>query len=122
MIKNISAGKNIAVNGGIVSSLYFGSSGVGAGNMRYNPNSQNIEVFDGNVWQQMPSAYTTIELTNEVNDLLDWARKKRDEEMNWQNLAENNKAVKIALDNLEEARRQLEITTKLVKEHEQTTS
>jgi hypothetical protein len=40
----------------------------------------------------------------------------------WQSLATDNKAVKIALDNLEQARQQLDITAKLAREYEQTTS
>jgi hypothetical protein len=45
-----------------------------------------------------------------------------EKEQEWQKLAESNKAVKIALDNLEEARRQLSITAELAREYEQTTS
>jgi hypothetical protein len=40
--------------------------------------------------------------------------------MMWQSLAKDNKAVKIALDNLEQARQQLDITAKLSREYETT--
>jgi hypothetical protein len=61
-----------------------------------------------------------VGLNGEAESLLDWARERRNEEMMWQNLAKDNKAVKIALDNLEQARRQLDITSKLAREHETT--
>ena len=40
----------------------------------------------------------------------------------YENLAKTNQAVKIALDNLEQARQQLNITATLAREYEQTTS
>ena len=82
----------------------------------------DIEVFNGNVWQQLSSSYGTVSLDQDVLDIVQWARKKRDDELAWKNLANDNKAVKIALDNLEQARQQLDITVKLAREYEQTTS
>jgi hypothetical protein len=82
--------------------------------------NQNIQVFDGSSWINMTQSIGSVGLTPEAESLLDWARKKRDEEMMWQSLANENKAVKIALDNLEQARRQLDITAKLAREYETT--
>ena len=64
--------------------------------------------------------YASIGLSGEAEALLDWARQKRDEEYQWKALSEKNKAVKIALDNLEEAKRQLDVTAKLAREHDTT--
>ena len=124
MLKDITAsGRYIQVSGGGGSTYvngYAGSQGVG--NMRYNTSSQNMEVFDGNNWIQLSMGYSSVGLTGEAELLLDWAREKRNEELAWKTLAEKNAAVRIALDNLEEARRQLDITAKLAREYEQTTS
>jgi hypothetical protein len=38
----------------------------------------------------------------------------------WESLAKDNQAVKIALDNLEQAKRQLDVTAKLAREYETT--
>ena len=84
--------------------------------------NQNMQVFDGSSWINMTQSVSSVGLTPEAESLLDWARKKRDEEMMWQSLAKENKAVKIALDNLEQAQQQLDITAKLAREYEQTTS
>ena len=84
--------------------------------------NSDIEVFNGSHWQQISSSYATVSIDQDVLDIVQWARKKRDEEMTWTSLANNNKAVKIALDNLEYARQQLDITAKLAREYEQTTS
>jgi hypothetical protein len=81
-----------------------------------------MQVFDGSGWINMSTSYATVGLDQDTLDIVHWARKKRDEEMKWKSLANDNKAVKIALDNLEQARQQLDITAKLAREYEQTTS
>lgn len=79
----------------------------------------DMQVFDGSAWINMAS-YATVELNSDSLSLIQWAREKRDEEMVWQSLAKDNKAVKIALDNLEQARQQLDITAKLSRDYEKT--
>jgi hypothetical protein len=124
MIKDIMAsGRYVQITGGSASTYVNGYSGSqGVGNMRYNTSNQNMEVFDGSSWITLNMGYAQVGLNSEAESLLDWARKKRDEEMMWQSLAKDNKAVKIALDNLEQARQQLDITATLAREYEQTTS
>lgn len=119
----MASGRYVQISGGSSSTYVNGYSGLqGVGNMRYNTSNQNMEVFDGNNWIQLNMGIASIGLNGEAESLLDWAREKRNEEIAWKSLANENKAVKIALDNLEEARRQLDITAKLAREHETTTS
>lgn len=122
MIKNIHAsGRYMSITGGNSSTYvnnYSGSQGVG--NMRYNTSSQQMEVYDGTNWIILNMDHVSVGLNGEAESLLDWARQKRDEELAWENLAKENKAVKIALDNLEQARQQLNITAKLAREYETT--
>ena len=123
MIKDIHAsGRYVQVQGGSASTYVNGYSGLqGVGNMRYNTTSQNMEVFDGNNWVTLNMGYASVGLNGEAESLLDWARKKRDEELAWESLAKENQAVKIALDNLEKAKQQLDITAKLAREYDTTT-
>jgi hypothetical protein len=114
-------GRYVQVSGGTTSTYVNGYSGSqGVGNMRYNTSNQRMEVFDGTNWVQLNLGSASVGLNSEAESLLDWARDKRNEELAWQSLAKENKAVKIALDNLEEARRQLDITAKLSREYETT--
>ena len=124
MIKNITAsGRYVQISGGNANTYVNGYTGAqGVGNIRFNTSLQNMEVFDGSSWITLNMDHASIGLNGEAESLLDWARKKRDEEMVWQSLAKDNKAVKIALDNLEQARQQLDITANLAREYEQTTS
>jgi hypothetical protein len=84
--------------------------------------NQDMQVFDGSSWITITPSYGSVGLTGEAESLLDWARKKRDEETAWESLAKENQAVKIALDNLEQARRQLDITAKLAREYDTETT
>lgn len=124
MINNIMAsGRYVQVSGGSASTYVNGYSGLqGVGNMRYNTSNQHMEVFDGNNWVMLNMGSASVGLNGEAESLLDWAREKRNEELAWKSLAEKNQAVKIALDNLEQARRQLDITAKLAREYETTTN
>ena len=124
MLKGITqSGRYTVVSGGSASTYVNGYSGAqGVGNVRYNTSTQNMEVFDGSSWIMLNMGYATVGLTGEAESLLDWARKKRDEEMAWEALASANQAVKIALDNLNKAREQLDITAKLARDYEQSTS
>jgi hypothetical protein len=122
MIKGISStGRYFTTSGGNASTYVNGYSGAqGVGNMRYNTTTQNLEVFDGNTWIMMNMDYVNAGLTPEAEALLDWAREKRNEELAWESLAKDNQSVKIALNNLEQAKRQLDVTAKLAREYETT--
>lgn len=103
---------------------YINMNAPSSGMMRYNGNNSCIEVFDGssNVWLQMQGKSVDIQLNGDVTSIVVWAKKKMAEEEEWTRLASTNEAVKIALENMKKAREQLDITAKLVKEHNETTS
>ena len=118
-----STGKYMYVHGGNASTYVNGFSGAqGVGNVRFNTTSQRLEVFDGNNWIALQMSTAMVGLNPEAESLLDWAMKKRDEEETWRRLAQENKAVEIALHNLHQAQEQLNITAKLVREHDTTTT
>ena len=124
MISNVfPTGHYVQVSGGTASTYVNGYSGAqGIGNMRYNTSSQRMEVFDGSGWVQLNMGSVSVGLNGEAESLLDWAREKRNQELEWQNLAASSEAVKIALENLEQAKHQLAITAHLAKEINETTS
>ena len=121
MIKGISqGGRYINVVGGNPANLYISPGSQSAGIMRYNTNMNSVEVYDGQVWKELSNGFASVALTAEAEALLDWARKKRDEEMKLEALAREHPAIKIALENLERAKQQLDATIILSKEHETT--
>ncbi len=95
MIKSVnSSGRYIQTGGGIPMSPYFSPGAQGAGQMRFNTNSNNIEVWDGVTWKEISNNYASVGLTSEAESLLDWVRVKRDEEIKFKSLLESHPGIK----------------------------
>ena len=126
MIANITANGNplLWVSTGGSTMPYSNMNAPSSGMMRWNGNNNSIEVFDGstNLWQQMYGKTADIQLSPQIQAVINWANQKMAEESEWEKLAKTNDAVKIALENMKKAKQQLDITAKLVKDHNETTS
>ena len=78
MIKSIAPmGRYMQTTGGSPMTPYISPGAQGAGQVRYNTNSSNMEVWDGISWKEISSNYASIGLTGEAESLLDWARDHR---------------------------------------------
>ena len=127
MITNITANNNgslLWVSTGGSNMPHINMNAPSSGMMRWNGNINSIEVFDGsmNLWQQMYGKTADIQLSPQIQAVINWANLKMAEESEWEKLAKTNDAVKIALENMKKAKQQLDITAKLVKDHNETTS
>ena len=119
MIKSIhSSSPFLTISGGNPGSTYIGnySNAPGVGNMRYNPNNQNIEVYDGSTWIILSAHHTNINLSDEAVSLLEWARKKRNEELERERLAETSPAIKDLVNQIKDKEEQIKIVQTLLKE------
>lgn len=111
MIKTISGSSpHLIVQGGFPSTNYFNTSAgyLNVGELRFNPNSQNIEVYDGQMWRELQQGHVQVSLTSEANAALDWATKKMREERELEELAKDYPI-------LEDAMRDLEVIKVLVR-------
>ena len=118
MIKSIhTTGPFITVSGGNPGTTYIGNYGnmPGVGNMRYNPNSQNIEVFDGSIWVILSAQHATINLSDDTVSLLEWARRKRNEELDMEKLAQTNPTLKDLVTQVKEKQEQIRVVQTLIK-------
>ena len=113
MIKSITGGPGITVMGGMPTTTYISPGAQSAGMLRYNPNSSNIEVYDGIAWLTLSTSYANIELSPDVQAVLHWAREKMEREKMLKSLAERSTAVADALAAVEHAQEQLDIVTTL---------
>lgn len=115
MIKNISSGgKYLTVSGNPGSTYVNNMSGAqGVGNMRYNTSTQNLEVYNGNSWVEISSGYATVQMTPEAESLLDWAKKKRDEESMLLELAKSNPTIADLLEQIKEKQEQIQVVRNL---------
>ena len=105
MIKGIyNGGRYMQVNNGSPSwpNIYntYNSNTSGpqtfTGQMRYNSQTGNMEVFDGNNWQGMANSIAQVGLTAEAERILDWAQKKMSEELELKTRMEKHPGLKDA--------------------------
>jgi hypothetical protein len=122
MIKGLQGISGITVSGGNTALPYVSPNTNNPMTGMLRINGTEMEVFNGSNWQMLSTSYATAGLDQDVLDLVQWARKKRDEEDKWYKLASSNEAVRIALDHLEQAKTRLELTAHLARDYEQTTS
>lgn len=114
MIKNITGGPGINVQGGTPSMTYISPGSQSAGILRYNPNSGNIEVYDGLAWLTLSTGYANIDLAPHVQAVVAWAQGKMAEETRLRQLAEKHPVVADAIAAVAHAQEQLDIVTTLV--------
>jgi len=120
MIKYItSTGKYMNVVGGPATNYINNYSGAqGIGNMRFNTSNQNLEVYDGSNWVTLNMGNATVGLNYRAEELLDWAEKKRQEELETQALAETNTTIRDLVNQIKEKQEQIRIVKTLIKEEE----
>ena len=101
---------------------YFSMSAPSAGMLRFNGDTRNMEVYDGSSWRPMTGTSASVSMNPDAEKAIEWALKRIEQEKQWYELASNNEAVRIALDQLEQAKTKLELTAILARDYEQTTS
>lgn len=79
---------------GMPAAPYISPGTQGAGQVRYNTNSNIMEVWDGVTWKEISNNYVSIGLTSEAEMLLDWARDKRNEDIEFKALMELHPGVR----------------------------
>ena len=120
MIKGLQGITGVSVGGGNTVLPYVGPNANNPMTGMIRIHGTEMEVFNGSSWQMLSTSYATVGLDQDVLDIVQWARKKRDEENEWYKLASSNEAVRIALEQLEQAKTRLELTAILSREYETT--
>ena len=96
---------------------YVSPGSQSAGMMRYNTNSQNMEVYDGISWQTLGMGNATIELSGMAQTAINWVIAQMEREAEIRRLAEKHASIAHALDNVEQAKKELELIYQLAKDH-----
>ncbi len=111
----------LVVNGGNTSLPYINIS---TGGNNSNPmqgmmriSGTEIQVFDGTSWMNISSSYATVELTGEVQSIIQWAREERNKKLERTELVKKNPALQKALEAIERAEDNFELLAKFV-EHD----
>jgi hypothetical protein len=118
MIKTVNgAGRYVMVQGGFPATTYIntGSGYMNVGDVRFNTNMQMLEVYDGNRWVELNTSHASVGLTPEAEMALDWATRKRNEELALEQKAKDNPAIADLLEQrktIDEKIKVIEILTK----------
>lgn len=91
------------------------SPGSQAGQVRYNTNTNLMEVFNGTSWQDI-AGHSEIDMSYDAKLVLEWGKKKMARELEMEALAKEHPTVAAALDALRKAEEQLDIIAILCKE------
>jgi len=116
MIRNLMGGPGIVVSGSNgVSTPYIisqNSSNPVQGMIRLN--GTDFQVFDGSSWQQLTTAYPSVSLDQDTQELLLWARTQRQMQLNRKTLIANNPALKNAWIAIQKAEANFDILSRFV--------
>jgi hypothetical protein len=118
MIKGLMGTCGVTVSGGDTSLPYVNSNPNNPIQGMLRINNTNIEVFNGNAWQQLSTSYATVTLDQEVLDVIQWARTQRQLDLNRKTLIENNPALQKAYAAVKRAEENFDILGKFV-EHDE---
>jgi hypothetical protein len=114
MIKGLMGSKGVMVMGGNTSVPYVSQNNTNPMQGMIRIWGSDMQVFDGNNWMPMSTSYATVELDQDTQDLLQWARAQRTMAMNRMTLAQNNPAMMKALEAVKRAEDNFELLSKFV--------
>ena len=114
MIKGLMGTGSVMVSGGDTGVPYINMDMVTPMQGMIRVWGTEIQVLAGSGWITMPSSYATVKLTPDTEELINWARQKRDEESSLKALAEKHPTVADAVGAVEQAKTKLKIITELV--------
>jgi len=117
MIKGITSGPGITVNGGNTSVPYVSMNQTNPMQGMLRINGSDMQVFDGSNWMTLSTSYATVELNGEVQSIIQWARDERNRQLERSQLVKKNPALQKALENIERAEANFDILAKFV-EHD----
>ena len=106
-------GKYVAVTGGPAGNYVNNTGYMGVGQLQYNTNTQQLEVYNGLNWQPVNLGIYHVGLNPHAENLLDWVSKRRDEEAEARRMAEEYPAVADAMGAVREAEEQLKTVVAL---------
>lgn len=80
MIKGLQGSAHVVVNGGNTSVPYVPMNASNPIQGMIRVNGTDMQVFDGTTWIMMNTSYATVALSPTTEEVIDWARRKMQEE------------------------------------------
>jgi hypothetical protein len=120
MIKGLTGTCGVTVSGGNTALPYVGPNANNPITGMIRINNTDLEVFNGTIWQQIPTSYATVTLDQDILDIIQWARTQRTLEMNRAVLIKNNPALEKAHEAILRAEANFDILSKFVQDDKPT--
>lgn len=117
MIKSITAGNGVVVNGGTVSFPYVPMNNNNPIQGMLRINGQDLQVFDGTNWINMTSSYTSVELSSETQSIIQWAREERNKKLVREQAIKNNPALQKAYEAIKRAEENFDMLEALARDY-----
>jgi len=118
MIKGLTGTCGVGVSGGNTALPYITPNANNPIQGMIRVNNAELEVFNGTGWQQLPSSYATVTLDQDILEIIHWARKKRDEELEFETLAKTNPTINDLVSQIKEKQHQAKMIATLIKKEE----
>ena len=110
------SGRYVMVSNGGSSHNYVNNSGyMGVGQLQYNTNTQQFEVYNGISWQKLNTSTAHVGLSQDAEQILDWAKNKMREEYELEQLAKENVAINDLLEQIKEKQHQIKMVQTLIR-------
>jgi hypothetical protein len=115
MIKGLSGSQGVLVGGGNTALPYIPPNPSNPVQGMLRVSNTELEVFNGSSWQMIPSSYASITLDPDVQQLIEWARKKRSEDLECESLAKENSTINDLVNQIKEKQHQVKMIATLIK-------
>ena len=114
MIKGLSGSQGVLVGGGNTALPYIPPNPSNPVQGMLRVSNTELEVFNGSSWQMIPSSYASISLDPDVQQLIEWARKKRNEELTLNKMAQEHPTIKDLVGQIKEKQEQIKMIQTLI--------
>ena len=107
----------IHINTSSTHTPYISPGAQSAGMLRYNTGTHKTEVYDGNGWQELITPMTTVNVDPTLEVAVRWVMDQMNKEAEIKALAKTHASIQHAVDNVDQAKKELELIYQLTKEH-----
>ena len=114
MIKNLTGGPGVIVNGGNNVSPYINQNTNNPMQGMIRLNGSDFQVFDGSNWLMLTTGHPSVGLDGETLDLLQWARETKNREFSRESRVRSNPALQKAYEAVQRAEANFDILDKII--------
>ena len=114
MIKNLTGGPGVIVNGGNNVSPYINQNTNNPMQGMIRLNGSDFQVFDGSNWLMLTTQYPSVGLDEDTQDLLQWARETKNREFSRESRVRSNPALQKAYEAVQRAEANFDILDKII--------